>query len=153
MSASEPRGQSFASAMTSALRVADSQLLRALYDTAQAVRRGDDPLRTRFSACRRWESRRLAVDATVLLPLLEAEGADTARLRRDHTVLEETFARAQAELDRGAVADFCECTQELMVALSAYRIRAERLVAAHTPAIDAADHTLLGALLRQTLYD
>jgi hypothetical protein len=123
------------SSVVAAMRGAHERLMRAVYEAARAVRAGQRDARHRFFDFSVSARRHLAGEEHYLFPLLQAHGGDVSVLGRDHRQLADALGRAEDALDRGALADFYDIAQELMVTLSAHRIREERLFVASANAI------------------
>jgi hypothetical protein len=144
----EPSLEPISSTVLQALRGAHERTTHGVHAAAEAVRSLLYPAALQhFAACRRSAQRYLAAEHTILFPLLDEHGADTARLRSDHAMISDAFDRSQAQLDRGAIEEFCDTAQEVMVAITAHRIREERLFRSYAGAIVGASAPLLAHLV------
>jgi hypothetical protein len=121
--------------IVAAMRTGHERLIRMLNEAALAVSSAHADAPQRFADFGAATRRHMAGEEQHLFPLLEAQGQDLHVLQRDHRQLADAIDRALRELDRGDIARLSDVTQELMLGLSAHRIREERLFVASADAI------------------
>jgi hypothetical protein len=123
------------SSVIAAMRSAHERLMRAVYEAARSVRAAPRDTQPGFAEFRVCARRHMAGEEQHLFPLLEAQGCDVSALRHDHRQLADAIARAEDALGRGKIEEFYDIAQELILALSAHRIREERRFVANADAI------------------